>query len=116
MSPNIEIFKNILLFILLPITIISILIILFTKIKKKKDKKIIYLTSILLFVIYFLFVLALSIYELIELKKYTYIPNHRLLTFLWIILPLIPLVCITILYKFYKKERGENNGKVKTRT
>lgn len=98
---NIELYKNILLYILLPITIVFCLIVLFFKISKKGSIKILFQLTYILFILYFIYALFLSFYELFNLKRIK-TSNHKLLVIIWIIMPLLPGLAMIYFGRKYK--------------
>lgn len=112
---NYNIFANLFLYLVLPITILIIIILLIIIHRTKKSmvyKNIIFLKTLsIIFSIYSIYTLIWSISELIPLKKYNILKESRLPIFLWIILPIIPIIPTYIFWSKYKilKEKGDMN-------
>ena len=110
-----EIYKTILLFGILPISIIIAIMILIKCVLTKKES--IYKRSLLLlkllgllFSIYVLFSLALSINQLLALQQFNILTNSKIEIIGWIILPIIPTVILIIIKNKYDKikEKGDS--------
>lgn len=112
---NNNVFINLFLYLILPMTILTIIILLI--IIKKSQKSIIYKNIIFLktlsiiFSIYSIYTFIWSISELIPLRQYNVLQESKLPIFLWIILPIIPGISTYIFWNKYKaiKEKGDIN-------
>ena len=112
---NNNVFINLFLYLILPMTILTIIILLI--IIKKSQKSIIYKNIIFLkilsiiFSIYSIYTFIWSISELIPLRQYNILQESKLPIFLWIILPIIPGISTYIFWNKYKaiKEKGDIN-------
>lgn len=108
-----EIYKKILLFGILPISIIIAIIILIKCIVEKKEtenKRSLLMLKLLglLFSIYAVFSFFLSINKLLNLRKFNIFTNTKIEIIGWIILPIIPTVILIIIKTKYNKikEKG----------
>ena len=112
---NNNVFINLFLYLILPMTILTIIILLI--IIKKSQKSIIYKNIIFLktlsiiFSIYSIYTFIWSISELIPLRQYNILQESKLPIFLWIILPIIPGISTYIFWNKYKaiQEKGDIN-------
>lgn len=110
-NPSLNIFKSILLYGLLPLTIIIFIGIIYSCIylNKHKKKKIIIgilytLTS--LFTIYFMYSFSLAISQLMILKRYNVFKSSKVLIVFWIIIPIVPAIATIFTYYKLKKVKG----------
>lgn len=108
-------FINLFLYLILPMTILTIIILLVIIQKNQKNiiykKKIFFKTLTIIFSIYSIYTLIWSISELIPLRQYNVLQESKLPIFLWIILPMIPVIPTYIFWNKYKaiKEKGDIN-------
>ena len=114
-SSQMDIYKTILLFALIPISIIIAIIILIKCILQKKESE--YKRSLLLlkllgllFIIYIIFSFFLSVNRLLALRQFNTFTNSKIEIIGWIILPIIPTVILIIIKNKYDKikEKGDS--------
>lgn len=115
-NPSLNIFKSLLLYGLLPLTIIIFIGIICGCIyfNRNKNKKIIIgilHTLITLFTIYFIYSFSLAISQLIILKRYNVFKSSKVLIVFWIIIPIIPAIATIFTYYKLKKLKGGKYGK-----
>ena len=114
-SSQMDIYKTILLFALIPISIIIAIIILIKCILQKKESE--YKRSLLilkllglLFIIYIIFSFFLSVNRLLALRQFNTFTNSKIEIIGWIILPIIHTVILIIIKNKYDKikEKGDS--------
>lgn len=103
---TIELYENILWFVLLPITIIFCIVIMFFKNSKKRSKKTLFQLTYILFILYFTYSLCLSFYELFTLKAANI--NNKSLIIIWIIMSLLPGLTMIYFGRKYKNLKKED--------
>lgn len=111
-SSQMDIYKTILLFALIPISIIIAIIILIKCILQKKESE--YKRSLLilkllglLFIIYIIFSFFLSVNRLLALRQFNTFTNSKIEIIGWIILPIIPTVILIIIKNKYNKIKAK---------
>ncbi len=117
MRVNIELYKNIFYYGLIPITIIILAIIVkIGLIDRKKDPQKRVLTGLkligLLFSIYLVYTFILSLNELIFLRQFNSLRVSKKSIIKWIILPIIPAIILFIIGNKYQKlkQKGEKEN------
>lgn len=111
-------YTNIFLFVILPATILSIIILLWIthqkKLSKKKSLFLILKTTSLIFTIDTVYILIWSITELNSIKQFNVLKESRLPIFLWTILPIYPAIMTYLSWHKYKsmKEADQNGQKI----
>lgn len=110
---DIKVYKYILFFILIPLSIVIAIRILNCFLNKKYNnykKTLKILKSLgILFTTYFIYTLCLSINKLILLKKYRGFSDTKIGIILWIILPIIPCIITIFTWNKYKEIKGVQN-------
>lgn len=114
---NINLYKNILFFGIIPLTILGFILIFIywkkKKIPKFKKNKIILMIEGLLCIIYTIYCFIFSLNKLISLKDFDKYPNKIPTTILLIVIPMIPFLFSLIVYSSYQKlkriKRKEEN-------
>lgn len=108
-----NIFKDILFFCLLPITILIGIAILYCFIKQKEKKYLISFTLLaILFLIYFIYSFFLMLNNVIVLKHFNIFKSSKISIILWILFPIVPAILTLFFYSKRKElKEGEKNAK-----
>ena len=109
---DLELYKIILWYILLPITVVFLVVIFFYS-SKQSNVIFIYKVTSILFFIYFMYSLCLSFDQLALLRKYFNVNHIKDLILLWILMPMISFLMFIYTWFRYRtiKSKGARNAK-----